>query len=52
MQSNRLNYDVPKHLVPQILFLAAAAGMPPRLWLRKKLQALVDAESTVKVRKF
>ncbi len=53
MQSNnRLNYDIPRDLVPQVLFLAAAAGMPPRLWLRKKIEALVEAESTVKVSKF
>lgn len=47
--AQRLNYDIPRHLVPYVEMLAKAAGKTPRAWLREKFQALVDSELKITV---
>ena len=42
--NKRLNFDVPKSLVPHVRNLADMEGQTPAYWLRKKLERVVSEE--------
>jgi hypothetical protein len=42
-QPMRLNYNVPQHLIPSIVFIAETHGITPAYWLRKTLENAVNA---------
>lgn len=46
--AQRLNYDIPRHLVPYVEMLAKAEGKEPRKWLRDEFQSLIDSKLKVK----
>ncbi len=42
--NKRLNFDVPRSLVPRVRNLADMEGQEPAYWLRKKLERVVSEE--------
>lgn len=41
LMKKRLNFDVPRALVPQVLVLAGMAGQEPSYWIRKQIENAV-----------